>query len=436
MSAPKSRGFIKYFLFLFVFIVSFCLLNIQQVELFGLAMFLTTNILFFASVGKDLTDGSITPDGKSTEWYIKFGTLIVSITFSFVSSIMMIMTLVTLQKKFTKSDAILQWSPTDRKKLDDTKIIFTTVTTFIGVTALYVYFQPDDIRKFTYYIFDKVLNGSPGNWLRVIFPIVIIGLGSALYGQLDRDAFEVNKTPKRVICDPKNNKSIKTFKDYFIKTFWFLFAFIVIVLSRPFLEANFNIFGIYPSKLVGFTEEDRTLIYGQNPSISLISLLTLGISNLTGLNKKLQDLARLNKKSRDKIDAEPANKGNGKSVLSEIASFFMMPVIRWDVLYLLAKYAFGLTGLVYAGFTIREFDLIPKGDSCLFKNAHIRQLYIAFIVFLIIFYTFNTLTSSMLTSLVTNIMRFLVPPTVIALSSYLVFITDYFSHVAPNLVIQ
>lgn len=426
MSAPKSRGFIKYFLFLFVFIVSFCLLNIQQVELFGLAMFLTTNILFFASVGKDLTDGSITPDGKSTEWYIKFGTLIISITFSFVSSIMMIMTIVTLQKKFTENDAILQWSPTDRKKLDDTKIIFTAVTTFIGVTALYVYFQPEDIHKFTYYIFDKVLNGPPGNWLRVLFPIVIIGLGSALYGQLERKPFEVNKSPKRVICDPKNNKSIKTFKDSFIKSFWFLFAFTVIVLSRPFLEANFDVFGIFPSKIVGFTEEDRTLIYGQNPSIRLISLLTLGISNLAGLNKKLQD----------KIDNEKPDKGNGKSVLSEIASFFMMPVLRWDVMYLLAKYAFGLTGLVYAGFSIREFDLIPKDDSCLFKNAHIRQLYIAFIVFLIIFYTFNTLTSSMLTSLVTNIMRFLVPPTVIALSSYLVFITDYFSRVAPNLVIQ
>ena len=426
MSAPKSRGFIKYFLFLFVFIVSFCLLNIQQVELFGLAMFLTTNILFFASMGKDLTDGSITPDGKSTEWYIKFGTLIVSITFSFVSSIMMIMTIVTLQNKFTENDAILQWSPTDRKKLDDTKIIFTAVTAFIGVTALYVYFQPEDIRKFTYYIFDKVLNGPPGNWLRVLFPIVIIGLGSALYGQLERKPFEVNKTPKRVICDPKNNNSIKSFKDSFIKSFWFLLAFTVIVLSRPFLEANFDIFGIFPSKIVGFTEEDRTLIYGQNPSIRLISLLTLGISNLAGLNKKLQD----------KIDNEKPDKGNVDSVLAEFASILMMPVLRWDVLYLLAKYAFGLTGLVYAGFSIREFDLIPKDDSCLFKNAHIRQLYIAFIVFLIIFYTFNTLTPSMLTSLVTNIMRFLVPPTVIALSSYLVFITDYFSRVAPNLVIQ
>lgn len=426
MSAPKSRGFIKYFLFLFVFIVSFCLLNIQQVELFGLAMFLTTNILFFASVGKDLTDGSITPDGKSTEWYIKFGTLIVSITFSFVSSIMMIMTIVTLQKKFTENDAILQWSPTDRKKLDDTKIIFTAVTTFIGVTALYVYFQPEDIRKFTYYIFDKVLNGPPGNWLRVLFPIVIIGLGSALYGQLERNPFEVNKTPKRVICDPKNNKSIKTFKESFVKSFWFLFAFTVIVLSRPFLEANFDVFGIFPSKIIGFSEEDRTLIYGQNPSIRLISLLTLGISNLAGLNKKLQD----------RIDNEKLDKGNGNSVLVEFASILMMPVLRWDVLYLLAKYAFGLTGLVYAGFSIREFDLIPKDDSCLFKNAHIHQLYIAFIVFLIIFYTFNTLTTSMLTSLVTNIMRFLVPPTVIALSSYLVFITDYFSRIAPNLVIQ
>jgi hypothetical protein len=93
-------------------------------------------------------------------------------------------------------------------------------------------------------------------------------------------------------------------------------------------------------------------------------------------------------------------------------------------------------GLLYAGFSIRDFSNIPEGDPCLFRDAHIRQLYIAFIVFLIIYYTFNTFTSSTITSIITNVARFLVPPALLGLSSYLVFITNYFMHMAPKLVVQ
>jgi len=414
MPAPKSRGFMKYFLFLFVFIIAFCLFDIKKVELFGLTLFLITNLLFFVFIGKDFIDNSIVIDNKTAEWQLRYGSLLTSMVFSFVSSIMMIMTLVKLQGSFSEIEKEIQWSPTDRQKLDDTKIIFTAVTAFIGVSAVYIYYSPEEVRKFTYFIFSKALDGPLSNWMRILFPIVIIGLGSALYGRLQMPPLEVNKVPTTVICDPENNISIQSFKDSFIKTFWFLFAFVVVVLSRPFIEANFSVGGINPSHLFGFNKDDRSFVYGNNPYISLISLLTLGLSNLFGLNRNMSD----------------------KSEKSTIENILLAPIVRWDTLYSFAKYAFGLVGLVYAGFSIRDFENIPKDDSCLYKNAHIRQLYIAFIVFLIVFYFINTLTSSMLTSIISNVMRYLVPPSMLALSSYLVFITNYFAHMAPKLVIQ
>ena len=480
-----KKSFIKYFVFAFAFIMSFALIKTKPVEILGLGLFFAVNLLFFVLIGKELIDGTVESSGKDTEWQMRYGTLLISMVFSAVSSIMMVMTLVTLQNKFADAHTEIKWSETDRSNLDDAETIFITITTFIGVALLYVYKTSDDIRKTTLYIFDQILNGSEGNWVRLIFPIVIIAVGSALYGQLNASEIEVNKTPKRIVCDPVNEPGIQQFKDSFIKTYWFLFAFVVVVLARPFVEANFNVFGISPSMPLGFPPGDRSYIFGQNPSISLISLLTLGFSNLMGVNKML----------RRKLEELPAEVTNGSDVgsikgifavlvafilatmviysdsslyiiigvlvvvlLATVGSYFLpenvtkngpgrafmiavrsillMPILRWDVMYLMAKYAFGLTGLIYAGFTIRDFRGIQKENPCMYGGAHIRQLYIAFIVFLVIFYAFNTLSASNITWIITNVMRFLVPPTLLGLSSYLVFLTNSFVQLAPKLVVQ
>jgi hypothetical protein len=128
--------------------------------------------------------------------------------------------------------------------------------------------------------------------------------------------------------------------------------------------------------------------------------------------------------------------GIGRSFLIAIQSILLMPVIRWDVMYSMAKIAFGLTALVYAGYSIRDFRNIPETDPCFFERTHIRQLYIAFIVFLIVLYAFSTFSASALTSIITFVMRYLVPPALLGLSSYLVFITNYFVKLAPKLIVQ
>lgn len=493
MASENAKTFMKYFLFAFVFIVSFCLIKIQKLETLGLGLFFIANILFCIFVGKTLLDGSISPEGKDTEWWMRYGTMVVALAFSLVSSIMMIMTIVTLHNKFADNQSGIEWSPTSRKHLDDAETIFITITTFIGVISLYVYNSPEQVRKFVYTIFDTILNGDAANWLRALFPVVILSIGSALYGRLEMPLLEVSKKPTSVICDPKNNPGIQKFKDSFVKTYWFLFAFMMVILARPFVEANFNVLGLSPSMLIGFPQNDRSLIFGQNPSVSLLSVLTLGLSNLMGWNKQLSDKLKSNSDiSSNRItigliqlgvvivfimfivllfilifaqvknapamyssvifsgirvilviasyfilSTEPySNIAMAKPYLNAINSLLLMPVFRWDLLYLGAKYAFGIVALVYASFTIRDFQEIPKTNPCLFKDAHILQLYIAFITFLIIFYVFNTLSASNLTLLVTTIMRYLVPPSLLGLSSYLIYVTDYLMKLSPQLIVQ
>jgi hypothetical protein len=485
MASSESLSFMKYLFFTIAFILSFCVLNIKQVEIFGFGLFFGINILFCILIGKDLTDGSISPAGKDTEWMLRYGTLLVSIVFSLVSTIMMIMTLTNLHGKFSDANSEIQWSNHDRKKLDDIKIIFVTITTFIGVTALYVYNTKTDIRKTVYAIFDSILNGSGknsiidtilngsiGDWILTTFPIVSIALGAALYGRLEMSPVEVRKKPKQTFCDPLNNHEIQNFKHAFIKSYWCVIAFLIVIVARPFIEANFSVFGISPSLPFGFSPEDRTLIFGQNPAISLISLITFGFSNLLKINDTLKN--GISNKFLFRyfllilffsiiwallihFIGTSLSITSGIMILGilflfligivfcslsvflfgeSITNVLLLPILRWDMIYIILKYGLGLAGLVFAGYSIKYFTDIPDNNPCLLMKAYIRQLYIAFIFFLIVLYSFNTFSSSVLTFITTKVMRYLVPPTLLGLSSYLIFITNYFVTMAPKLVVQ
>lgn len=485
MASAESLSFMKYIFFTIAFILSFVVINIKSVEIFGLGLFFAINILFCILIGKDLTDGSISSTGKDTEWMLRYGTLLVSIAFSLVSTIMMIMTLTNLHGKFSDANSDIQWSKYDRQKLDDIEIIFTTITVFIGVTALYVYNTKTDIRKTVHTIFDSILNGSGkngvidtalngsmGDWVRTTFPIVAIALGAVLYGRLEMSPVEVRKKPKQEFCDPLNNPEIQNFKSAFIKSYWCVIAFLIVIVARPFIEANFSVFGISPSSPFGFSPEDRTLIFGQNPTISLISLVTFGFSNLMKINDTLKNglsdkfILRylflllvfvviwvliihfvgtsLSMTSGFMIFGILIMLLSAIIIIALIVFIFrepitnvlLFPILRWDMIYIILKYGLGLAGLVYAGYSIKYFTDIPDNNPCLLMNAYIRQLYIAFIFFLIVLYSFNTFSSSILTFITTKVMRYLVPPTLLGLSSYLIFITNYFVTMAPKLIVQ
>ena len=334
---------VKYLLFVFVFIVSFCLINIKKVETLGLGLFFISNILFCIIIGKDFLEGSISSEGKTSLWIMRYATLLIALAISFVSSILMIMTIYTLHQKFAdnQSQSGIEWSPTNRQNLDNAEIVFITVTTFIGVTALYIYNTPEQVYKFVYSLFDSMLNGYAANWVRLLFPVAFIGIGSALYGRLEMPLLEVSKKPNSIACDPKNDPGIQQFKDSFIKTYWLLIAFVIIVLLRPLIEANFNIFGISPSMLLGFSPNDRSLIFGNNPSITLLSVLTLGMSNLLGINDKM----------RGDLKDKPANMDSTNKAMNLIISLLWVAALVAMIVFATQSsnliYVFVLMGLLF-----------------------------------------------------------------------------------------
>ena len=149
---------------------------------------------------------------------------------------------------------------------------------------------------------------------------------------------------------------------------------------------------------------DNTLLYGP---VSIVSILLIVYFVVFGLIQK-----------------------------TSMSKLLLTPIIRWDILYLLMKYGFGFGGLIFAIFTVINYENIPADNECLYQNAHIKQLYIAFMFFLGTFYSFNIFSASTLTTLVTTIMRYLVPPSLLGMTSYLVYLTNYFVHLAPKLIVE
>ena len=423
----------------------------------------------------------------------------------------MIIGLLQLHNKFAEENSKIIWSPTDQDKLNSAKSAFIAVTTFIGASLLYIFYDPEEIRNFTNTYLQKLLNGhglgspvdillngSPANLIRTVFPVALMILGAFLYRRFEMSPMDVIVNNQSMKCDPINNLNIQDFKKSFINTYWCLFAFVIIIISRPFIEANFKIFnGIFFSMPFGFPPNDRTIIFGQNPSISFLSLFTLGLSNIklldfnTKFKKDVDEKIKTLSSSRQYVNTLRnafvlmfvgiifliicSISGSMTAVyilvsiigamilllplviylnhikkyittdiiyittdiiLTAMESALLMPAIRWDILYLFAKYSVGILSIYYAGMSFMHFQGISPNEPCMSSSTQLSGLYVAFIVMLFIFYFFNTLSSSILTMLITNFMRYLVPPTLFGLSSYLIFITNYFVNLVPKVIIQ
>jgi hypothetical protein len=105
-----------------------------------------------------------------------------------------------------------------------------------------------------------------------------------------------------------------------------------------------------------------------------------------------------------------------------------------DMFLDLAKWALMITGLVYAGFSIREFHKLDSSTPC-FKH-NLKALYITFITFLMVLFAFTIITPYQLVSLFTFSVRYLVPPTLLGLSAYLVYLTNDLAKLAAKEVIK
>jgi hypothetical protein len=319
--------------------------------------------------------------------------------FSFVSTILLALTMTKIQNTFVKNERIIRLGDNDSRDLDKAETIFITITVFMWVLALYTFQSSENIQKTMFSIGDKILYSTEMQWIRVLFSVATIGVGSALYGQLDRDKILAGTDPD-IWCDPNsqgntNGVSMALFKDDFLKTYWFLFAFVIMKVLRPFIESN---------QLPLF--QRKGFFYQEGMFGDLFSF-------------------------KDPIFAT----NRMTPIWSKPFDFMQIFSLRWDAIHVLATWAFGITALVYASYSIRDFQQLGT-NACMLNDAYIRQLFIAFVFFLICLYTVNVMTAYQFTMLLTKIMKYLVPPTALALSSYLVYLTNSMSKMAAHQIIE
>lgn len=108
---------------------------------------------------------------------------------------------------------------------------------------------------------------------------------------------------------------------------------------------------------------------------------------------------------------------------------------RWDLFYL-SRWVFGLTALVYISYCIQDLMTYPATHPCMQRESYIRDLFIAFVFFLMVLFFVNTLTAYQLSFLLTGIMRYLVPPTALALAGTLIYYANDLSKLSPNALVE
>ena len=397
---PKSMPFIKNFFFVFVFIFSFALIKNADTELLGLGLFFAINMLYCIGTASDVLK-QLRVGSDEQRW--RGSTLIIVMAFSFVSTILLALTMTKIQNTFVKKERIIRLGDNDSRDLDKAETIFITITVFMWVLALYTFQSSETINKTLFSIGDSILHGTEMQWIRVLFSVAAISVGSALYGQLGRNKILVDEDPD-VWCDPNSEGkskgvSMSLFKDDFIKSYWFLFAFVVMKLLRPIIESNhFPYF--QKNGWIGKNSDGNSRWYGW-------------------------------------FDFKDPHFATNRMTPSWSGQFDFMKVfsLRWYTIYVLGMWAFGLAALVYASYSIRDFQQLGLHE-CMMERARIKQLFIAFVFFLICLYTVNVMTAYQFTTLLTKIAKYLVPPTALALSSYLVYLTNKMSKLAAHQIVE
>ena len=133
----KWMPILKNLFFMVAFIISFITFNIRSSEYLGLGLFSAINIVYCLTTLR----GLIGIDSKTA--FHGFST-IVALILSFVSTILLLMTIVTIRNKFySHGKSEIRLSETRRDEFNSVKMLFTTITVFIGVASTYVYFTAD-----------------------------------------------------------------------------------------------------------------------------------------------------------------------------------------------------------------------------------------------------------------------------------------------------
>jgi len=110
-------------------------------------------------------------------------------------------------------------------------------------------------------------------------------------------------------------------------------------------------------------------------------------------------------------------------------------LLRWDAFTDLAKWGISIAALVCASLSIDAYSKLHKDHPCAI-NIDMRNLYVTFISFVIILFTLTIVSPYHLSLLFELIIRWLIPPTLIALTAYLVYLTNALAHLSAKELID
>lgn len=413
--------------FVVFFMIAFALMKgPKTMEYFGLIMFAVVYLVYSVSLLRDIMNffmaGGLNPEAKLKLWIIFF-----SIALSIASAVMLSLTLLNLQATFAKADSAIRLSPTNREKLDTLETIFITVVVFLGVMSTSIYTTPDSLYTF---IYDSLKNASSGLSLiiEVAAPFICFGVGSALYERM------------RLLCD---NDEIKTFQSSFRTTYWLLFLLVLLFLGRrlmewvvfPFLRIkNPNNPLINPSVLLFKDLIKLDTFLGLTMLVLAIMAMVLGWGFYSEFNSGeiaaywLMVICIILLFFRNRIMTVISTFG-GAAFMTNLTNLFG-DLLAWDTFLDVAKWILTILAVVYAGISIQDYMNLNPLNAC-FKHD-LQNLYITFITFLFLLFGLTVISPYRLTEILTKLIRYVVPPTLLALTAYLVYTTNNLAYLSTN----
>lgn len=105
-------------------------------------------------------------------------------------------------------------------------------------------------------------------------------------------------------------------------------------------------------------------------------------------------------------------------------------LLAWDTFLDVAKWILTILAVVYAGISIQDYMNLNPLNAC-FKHD-LQNLYITFITFLFLLFGLTVISPYHLTEILTKLIRYVVPPTLLVLTAYLVYTTNNLAYLSTN----
>jgi hypothetical protein len=109
-------------------------------------------------------------------------------------------------------------------------------------------------------------------------------------------------------------------------------------------------------------------------------------------------------------------------------------ILRWDAFLDLAKWGISLTALVFASLSIESYIKLPPKHEC-FKHD-LANFYIPFISSVIILFTLMIITPYQFARILELAIPILIPPTILVLTSLLIYWTNGLAHESVKQLIE